>query len=110
MRTAVTHLALAQTGRGVGASILWPSLLLAAGTAAAIGLVLGIRAYRNRWSDGGAEVRSDWTLQDLREMHAKGQLTDDEFERLKAIAMASVSDAANSGAASGDSPGREQCG
>ena len=107
---AVTHVLLAQTGRGVSASILWPSLWLGAGTAAAIGFVLGIRAYRNRWLAAAAGARTDWTLQDLRELHAKGQLTDDEYERLKAAAVASVAAAGSSGAGADALPRRKHRG
>lgn len=101
---------LGQTGRGVGTSIVWPSLLMGMGTAAAIGLVLGIRTYRNRGLDDAAGARTDWTLQDLRELHGKGQLTDNEYERLKAAAIEGVSAAGSSGAVSDASPRREHPG
>ena len=110
MSMAVTHVLLGQTRRGGGASIVWPSLLLGVGTAAAIGLALGIRAYRNRGLDDTTGARTNWTLQDLREMHVKGQLTDDEYERLKAAAGASVSAAGSSGAGASVSPRREHPG
>ena len=58
----------------------WSFVLLAA----VVVLVLAIQYYRRhvRTRDSGSD--QPWTLQDLREMHARGDLADEEFERLKA--------------------------
>lgn len=58
----------------------WSFVLLAA----VVVLVLAIQYYRRRIRAGDASDDQPWTLQDLREMHARGDLADEEFERLKA--------------------------
>lgn len=58
----------------------WSFVLLAA----VVVLVLAIQYYRRRVKAGDHGGDQPWTLQDLREMHAGGDLADEEFERLKA--------------------------
>ena len=51
-----------------------------------VGLLIGrVRRWRTQESDTSGEP---WTLQDLRDLHALGELTDEEFERLKAAMLA----------------------
>ena len=51
-----------------------------------VGLLIGrVRRWRTQESDTSGEP---WTLQDLRDLHASGELTDEEFERLKAAMLA----------------------
>ncbi len=48
------------------------------------------RAVRRRWLNPETSSSPDWTLQDLRALRDKGELTDEEFEKLKAAAIAGV--------------------
>ena len=58
----------------------WSFVLLAT----VVVLVLAIQYYRRHVRAGDSGGDHPWTLQDLREMHARGDLADEEFERLKA--------------------------
>lgn len=64
----------------------WSFALLAA----VVVLMLAIKYYRRRFRAGDGGGDRLWTLQDLREMHARGDLADEEFERLKARVIAEM--------------------
>ena len=55
---------------------------------AIVGLVVSrIRRWRTEEADTSGEA---WPLQDLRDLHAAGELTDEEFEQLRAEMIAAV--------------------
>jgi len=56
--------------------------------AAVVVLLLIVTYYRRHIRTGGSGGRQPWTLQDLREMHARGDLADEEFVHLKARVVA----------------------
>jgi len=59
-------------------------------------LVMSLRRrFLNTNSAGSAQV---FTLQDLRDMHARGDLTDDEYERMRTRLIDSLRSAAPSAA------------
>ena len=64
----------------------WSFALLAA----VVVLMLTIKYYRRRFRAGDVGGDRAWTLQDLRAMHARGDLADEEFERLKARVIAEM--------------------
>lgn len=49
--------------------------------------VMAARVARRRWLSSEASS-PDWTLQDLRALRDRGELTDEEFEKLRAAAIA----------------------
>jgi uncharacterized membrane protein len=60
---------------------------------AILGLVISrIRRWRTAELDTSREA---WTLQDLRDLHAAGELTDEEFEQLKEGMIATVKGASS---------------
>jgi hypothetical protein len=75
----------------------------AALVAALVLLAAGWGYYRRRGRRNDEESGPLWTLQDLREMHARGDLADDEFERLKArvLGLAGPSGQAEKGGPTG---------
>ena len=56
--------------------------------AAVVVLLVAVSYYRRRLRAGHGGSGELWSLQDLREMHARGDLSDQEFERLKARVIA----------------------
>lgn len=70
------------SAQGTGRVIVWIGLLMAAV------LVLGFMVLKMRRrllaEDEPANPESAWTLQDLRTLHARGDLSDEEFEKAKA--------------------------
>ncbi len=56
--------------------------------AAVVVLLVAVTYYRRRLRTGDAGGGELWSLQDLREMHARGDLSDEEFKRLKARVIA----------------------
>ena len=75
------QLAQAAPTRDMGSVLLWAGLLLV-GVAV---LVRVLQVFRRRFrADRDEEGLSLWSLHDLREMHARGDLTEDEYERLQA--------------------------
>jgi len=72
----------AATSRGsdwAGDVWLWGGLLLAA---AGVGFIV-LLLVRRRFSGSGQGSSATWTLQDIRQMHASGLLTDEEYEVLR---------------------------
>jgi uncharacterized membrane protein len=67
-------------------------LLLLAAIAIFLGLIVA-RGLRNRYSDSGATTA--FTLQDLRELRASGQISDREYETMRAAIVGSVRRAAD---------------
>jgi len=63
-----------------GAAILLYTAVLLAGVLA---LAAFIWYYRRRMHQT-QEIAQPWTLHDLRQLHAAGQISDEEFDRLKA--------------------------
>lgn len=64
-------------------------------------VVLGgivIYAIRQRMQGGGAGAAEPFTLQDLRQLHARGELSTEEFERAKASMIGRVSGASKTAA------------
>ena len=57
---------------------LWGGLLLAV---AGVGFIV-LLLVRRRFSGSGQGSSATWTLQDIRQMHASGLLTDEEYEVL----------------------------
>jgi hypothetical protein len=62
-------------------------LLLLAAIAIFVGLIVA-RVLRNRFSDSG--TTAPFTLQDLRELRASGQISDREYETMRAAIVGSV--------------------
>lgn len=56
--------------------------------AAVVVLLVAVGYYRRRLRAGEAGGGELWSLQHLREMHARGDLSDEEFKRLKAGVIA----------------------
>jgi len=68
-----------------GSIFFWSLVLIGLVVAATFG-VMWIRRWMRQDDDPGA----GFTLSDLRELHRQGKMTDQEFEKAKAIALASV--------------------
>ncbi len=66
--------------------LIWAAVLVAVIVVA----VPATRAVRRRWLNPETSSSPDWTLQDLRALRDKGELTDEEFEKLKEAAIAGV--------------------
>lgn len=83
------HLSVALIGaappRGGDAGAIW-QMLLYAGLLVVV-LVIGalvVRAVRGILLDSDSDrLRTPWTLEGLRDLRAAGQITDDEFDRMK---------------------------
>ena len=90
----------------------WAKLLWAAGLLLALLLVgsAGVWYYRRRLTAGESGSSAPWTLHDLRQLRAAGQLTEQEYERLRSEIIAQFTGRrADSGAespprADGDEP------
>ena len=80
------------------AILLYTAVLLAA--VLALGLL--IWHYRRRMHQT-QEIAQPWTLHELRQLHAAGQISDEEFDRLKAQVVAG---SRGDGAAASDAGGR----
>ena len=65
----------------------WGALLMAVGLALGVGLMI-IRKRFFRRDEGARQV---WTLQQLRELHQRGELSDEEFENLRTRVVAEMS-------------------
>ena len=85
---------LSQAGdlRELGRAVLpWAVMLFVA--VFVLGRVVRVRRYvRGRDKSVDGEAKSPWTFQQLREMHARGELGDAEFELLKVRAIADAAD------------------
>jgi hypothetical protein len=68
-----------QSGKLFGEILPW--LLVLIGVVMAGGVL--IMFIRRRLQDSSSSSSPGFTLQDLRNLHARGELTDDEFERAK---------------------------
>jgi hypothetical protein len=69
----------------------------AALVAALVVLAAGWNYYRRRSGRDDEGSGPLWTLQDLREMRARGDLADDEYQRLKARVLGLVTPTADAG-------------
>ncbi len=65
-------------------------LRIAVHKAAVVVLALAVKIARRRWLESESAPGPEWTLQGLREMLARGELTDAEYERLRATMIADV--------------------
>lgn len=86
------------TTTAVSAILLYAAVLLAA----VLALGLFIWHYRRRMHQP-QEIAQPWTLHDLRQLHAAGQISDEEFDRLKAQIVAGTR---GDGAVASDAGGR----
>ena len=69
----------------VGRILSWGAVL----AVLVVGLGYGVRALRRWWLGEDKTCASpDWTLQDLRELKAKGELTEAEYETLRGAMIA----------------------
>lgn len=75
--------ALAQSG-GAFEAVVWMAGLVLVLIAAAVVLAW----YRSRWRGSMSTARDNFTLDDLRRMRDRGDLTGAEYERLRAIVIA----------------------
>lgn len=66
---------------------IWMSLGLIA--AAVVVLGIGVWYYR-RWYRSDGPTNSSWTLEDFRKMRDRGELTEAEFQRLRASVLGQV--------------------
>jgi uncharacterized membrane protein len=80
------RLLLAQASGGVLRIWLWGAVLIAL----AVGALFVMLAIKRRFIGGGENKSSTWTLQDLRELHAAGQLSDEEYRTLRDQVVGSV--------------------
>ena len=67
-----------------------PWVILLAAALLVLGLV--VRYTRRRIKPGEVADREPWTFQQLREMHARGELADAEFELLRTRAIVDAAD------------------
>lgn len=73
----------------VGTIVIWVAIL----AVLVVGLGYGLLALRRWWLGENEYCGSpDWTLQDLRELRAKGELTEAEYESLRAATIAGARD------------------
>jgi len=80
-----------KSSRLFGEVLPWLILLIGVVLAGAIAIYYIRRSLKDTKSHGGG-----FTLQDLRDMHAAGELSDDEFERAKAQMIGRLRTPANS--------------
>lgn len=69
------------------AGIVWACLLL---LSALIILYVGVSVFRRYWLKAPDTSSEPWTLDDLRKMRDQGQLTQAEFESLRAAMIGSL--------------------
>lgn len=69
-----------ETGQSFGAVIIWMVVLIAVIAAVWLGMVM----MKRRLHTESSLNRSTWTLDDLRTLRESGELSDGEFERLRA--------------------------
>jgi hypothetical protein len=77
---------LAQEDQGIGAPLMWSLILI-------VMIVLlfgGVVVYRKWMNSDDTTSGEGLTLSDLRRFHKAGQMTDEEFEKAKAILIGSV--------------------
>jgi uncharacterized membrane protein len=77
---------LAQASGGVLRIWFWGAVLITL----AVGALFVMLAIKRRFIDSGDGRSSTWTLQDLRELHAAGQLSDEEYRTLREQVIGSV--------------------
>jgi hypothetical protein len=82
-RMQVASLPLAQSQRGMGEVLLWLLVLIGLVVVAAM-LVLYLRKW---YSSPDSTPSAGFTLGDIRQLHRDGQMTDEEFERAKALIL-----------------------
>jgi uncharacterized membrane protein len=78
----VTLIGASPASRLVGDVLPWLGVLVLA-------VLIGVAAihFVRRWFTRDDEKPADFTLQQLRELHAAGNLTDEEFERAKSAVI-----------------------
>lgn len=86
--TVLMHFGAASLERLLRQTLPWVAVVLAA----VIVLFWAVRRFRGRFGDDGRQDGPTWTFQQLREMHARGELGDAEFELLKVRAIADAAD------------------
>ncbi len=52
-------------------------------------LWLGVWYYRRRWMGEDAASGSAWTLEDIRRLRDRGELTEEEYQRMRAVLIRS---------------------
>jgi uncharacterized membrane protein len=85
-----------------------PWLIVLAGVVLAGGVVIYFIRRSIKNADSGGSATGGFTLQDLREMHAAGELTEEEFERAKALMIGRAKAGPASTAPAGRNPGAGQ--
>jgi hypothetical protein len=103
----LSHICLASSGRLFGDVLPWLIVLLAVVVVGAVVVVAARRLLRSDdWGGGG------FTLHDLRQMHARGELSDEEYARARAQMVGRLRpppdqeqfDAADSSSTTGNTP------
>lgn len=74
---------LAQAQRGMGSAFLWSLVLIGLVVAAAVVVLFLRRWYTSVDSSAGG----GFTLGDIRQLHREGRMTDEEFEKAKALIL-----------------------
>lgn len=77
---------LAQSVGGVTGLWLWGGVLIVV----AVGALFAILAIKRRLMDKGDNESTGWTLQDIKALHASGEISDDEFRTLRDQVIGSV--------------------
>lgn len=71
---------------GVTRIWIWGAVLIVA----AVGAFFAIMAIRRRFVDGGESKSMPWTLQELKDLHAAGEISDEEYRALREQVIGSV--------------------
>jgi uncharacterized membrane protein len=80
-------LAASDVSGGVGRIIVWAVVL----AVLVVALGYGLLALRRWWlGEDVADAAPEWTLQDLRELKAKGELNEAEYQALRGAAIAGI--------------------
>jgi ABC-type iron transport system FetAB permease component len=83
MHALLPSLPLAQSQRGMGSVFFWLLVLIGLVIVAAV-LVLYLRKW---YSSPDVTPSAGFTLGDIRQLHREGQMTDEEFEKAKALIL-----------------------
>ncbi|WP_236254811.1 SHOCT domain-containing protein [Mucisphaera calidilacus] len=80
--------------QGINTADLIRAFAVLAGSFILLGIVLGVLRYYliRRGTDDHTELRTSFTLHDLRTMHEAGELTDEEYEAMRERITRSVRD------------------
>lgn len=91
-RTALTPELLAASSDAIGR--IWIACLWLMGAVVLLGL--GVWYYRKYWLDPPTtDSTSAWTLDDLRKLHECGELSTEEYQRLRSVMIGSVKEKAD---------------